>query len=87
MEHVPFTWRHRKAALTAFLRFFYRKIIEKADQHYIISNQRILAKKIDNNKRIRKFVHFKVYFNIAKNFAKKLKFEVTVSNQKLMNAH
>ena len=46
-----------------FLRFFYRKIREKSDKYFIISNQRFLAKKIDNNKRIRQFVHFKVYFN------------------------
>ena len=45
-----------------FLRFFYRKISKKPDEYSIISNHRILAKKIDNNKRMRQFVHFKVYF-------------------------
>ena len=36
--------------------------MKKPDKYSIITKHRILAKKIDNNKRMRHFVHFKVYF-------------------------
>jgi hypothetical protein len=55
-----------------FLRFFYRKISKKPDKYSIISNHRFLAKKIDNNKRMRQLVHFKVYFNRLFEFGKKI---------------
>ena len=59
-----FTRRRDKATKNDILKIFsFRKISEKPDKYSIISNQRIVAKKIDNTKRIRQFVHFKVYFN------------------------
>ena len=86
MENIPFylePWLSNQKCL----RFFFRKISKKPDKYSIISNHLILAKKLIITKGCDSLFILKYILIDFLNFGKILKFEVTVSNQKFMNAH